>query len=482
MKTPSVLMPSFRLRTHLRFAIILLSTAGLNLAAGTQPNGQWKAVSPGFSPQVLRYHENAMWAAGEGGSIAVSTDGGEHWIQKHADSADGTLLALNFTNAKFGYAAGTGAHLLMTSDGGKTWSVRAQTDAAIYQAAFGDPQHGVVRTRTGLLATIDGGRHWSPVSPGNDPDWVNKYPNTKSMTALDATHMLVRVGGAMYGDGEFLWSADGGATWSANYLPNGAGGGPVFVVDGSYWSIGGEVVGKDHPGGGLNVPMAIRSSDGVQWDHLPANNEACHWEGCGGCTPQGCFAGRSSFVGFSNVLEGASAATNSLARIPEHRLSPQWVRTGNTLCLLTQGGIECAPMTPVSTLDTRDDPAEWESLDFPPLREDRPSLAQAGIGPLLRPGVYCIRCDLVRMQFTEMGSSGPVAIQVSFKIETNGRVTHVKVNGDLPKDVRAKLQGAAEGWLFEPYMDKGKPKAINEDIREAILLMNPQKPPHGASN
>jgi hypothetical protein len=463
-------------------AQIIMTCALLLLAASSSAQSPgWSAVSPGFSSEVLLNHDQGMWAAGSGGSVALSSDGGQHWQKKHEDPGEGLLLVLGFVGDKFGYAGGTGANLLFTADGGETWKSATPVPGTILQAAFGDAEHGVVRTRTALLSTTDGGKSWSPIKPANDPGWQSKYPYTVAMAALDSTHLIIRVSEGQYGDGEFLWTSNGGETWNANYLPNGAGSGGVFVAGGQYWSIGGEVVGKDKPGGGLNIPMALRSLDGNQWEHFPAFREACHWTGCGGCTAQGCFAGRASFVPFSRILEGNVAGQavpqiEPLDHFPEHLLSAEWSRTGNTLCLLMRGTIQCATMTPVAKLNTEDDQAQWESGPFPPLGPSHgSSLSSSSIEPTLKQGIHCIRCDLDRLFISPQGKTGPVDLQISFTIEPSGRVGDLVISGEFPADVKNKLQNVALGWLFEPYLQNGQPKPIGVALRGKVMVMNPNR-------
>jgi hypothetical protein len=452
----------------------------VGVIATAQTSG-WITVSPGFSSEVLLNHGQGMWAAGSGGSIALSVDGGQHWQKKHEDPGEGLLLVLGFVGDKFGFAAGTGTHLMLTEDGGENWKSTIEVPEVVFQAAIADAQHGVIRTRSSLLSTMNGGKTWEPVKPVNDPGWQTKYPYTVGMAALDPVHLIVRVSEGEYGDGEFLWTSNGGETWNANYLPNGAGGGGVFVAGGKYWSIGGEVVGKDKPGGGLNIPMAIRSQDGSQWDHLPAVHEACHWTGCGGCTAQGCFAGRSSFVPFSRILEGTATSPSgtqveSLDRFPEHLLSAQWSRTGNTLCLLTRGIIQCTTLTPASKLNTQEDQAQWEGGPFPPLGPSHgSSLASSSIEPALKQGVRCIHCDLDRLFVSEHAKTGPVDLQISFTIEPSGRVGDLIISGLFPSDVSDKLRNIAQGWLFEPYLQNGQPKPVSIALRGNIMVMNPQR-------
>jgi hypothetical protein len=285
----------------------------------------------------------------------------------------------------------------------------------------------------------------------NDPGWQEKYPNTISMVSIDPLHMIIRVSEGQYGDGEFLWTGDGGATWNANYLSNGAGGEDVFSLDGAYWSIGGEVVGKDKPGGGGRIPMAVRSMDGITWEHLPVFYEACHWTGCGGCTSQGCFAGRSSFVPFSRILQGSTSQSNAtgsdpLEKFPSHVLSSQWARSGDTLCVLADRIVECAAMKPVQKLGTQDDQAEWINERFPPLRTSRPSmLGSTSMEPALKQGVHCIRCDLTNLYVSNKAKTGPVELDLSFTIGVDGGAEKTKVSGGVPRDVADKIQLSAQG-------------------------------------
>jgi hypothetical protein len=482
---PHSLSPS-----SIRVAAALILFASIPFQLSSQSTIGWTPVSPGFSPQALLEHEGAMWAAGSDATIAVSTDSGLHWKTKYHDPRGGLLLSLAFVGANFGYAAGAGPHLLTTTDGGDSWTGSIALPEATFQAAFGDTKHGVVRTRTALLSTIDGGKTWKPVSPENDPDWMQKYPFTVDLAALDGNHLIVRVSEGEAGDGEFLWTANGGATWNANYLPHGAGGGGVFVEQARYWSIGGEVVGSDQPGGGLRIPMAVRSNDGIQWEHLPVFREACHWAGCGGCTPQGCFAGGTFFVPFSRLLEPPanpdrpatsaqpSAALEPLDRLPKHMLSNQWARGGSNLCLLTQGAIECTTLTTVETLDTKGDLAQWDHHTFPPLLRDKPGMGEASIEPALPNGFHCIRCNLTRIFVSKTGNSGPVPVQIALVISPAGEPQNVKISGDMPEDVAAQVRTAASGWLFEPYLENGKPKSVPVSLHGQVFVMNFDKPPH----
>jgi hypothetical protein len=453
------------------------------------PEG-WKAVSPGFSAEVLLIHNNAMWAAGSNESIAVSTDSGGHWTNKHATPGGSLFLSFAFVGDEFGYTAGTGGVVAFTQDGGANWTAKQIYPGTIFQAAFGDSEHGVIRTRDSLLTTQDGGKTWKPVVPVNYNDWTEKSPFTDSVAALDASHLMVRVSEGQYGSGVFLWTGDGGATWTANYLPDGAGAGPVFIADGHYWSVGHQVVGKDKPGGGLAVPMAVISSDGISWEHQLVYSDACHWHGCGGCTPQGCFSGQSSFVPFPRILQSAagndpasnpatsSVKPDSLYRFPSHLLSRQWARSADTLCISTRGEIECTKLTPVATLDTKAEPFDYDDDSYPPLHPTRAGMLSGSIESALGHEIRCIRCDLGKSYFSEKGPSGPTALNLSFVIGVSGRPERIQVAGSIPDDVAAKIRQEAHSWLFEPHVEHGVTKPVPISLSGKIFIMNFSNPVH----
>jgi len=425
-------------------------------AADTPPDG-WQAVDPGFPAQVLLGRGTAIWAAGSGESIAVSTDAGQHWQRKHQDPKGALLLVLSFVDDKFGYAAGTGGKVLFTQDGGETWSAQALSDETILQAAFGDAQHGIIRALSALLATTDGGKTWQPIVPVNDPDWLKKYPFTVGMAALNKDHLAVRVSQGPYSDGEFLWTDDGGKTWSANYLSSSSVPG-MFTAEGSYWSVGHEVLGKDKPGGGYAAPMSFHSKDGISWARTPMNWEICHWHDCGGCTAQGCFAGKSSFLQMQNDKDW-------LAKFPAHEgLSSQWAKSGDTLCLLTRTAVECTTLQPVKTLDTHEDSPSWESHNVP------------AIGSVRKSNPQCILCRLDPIFITRTGNPGPVDVQINFVLEASGQINNVKITGNLPDDVIAKVREEIRNWFFEPFLKNGAPAPTTLGMQGRVMVVNPDKP------
>lgn len=104
-------------------------------------------------------------AAGDFGTILVSDDGGRNWRQAPTPTR-ATLTALHFIDAQHGWAAGHGGVLLETRDGGAQWTRLASLGADVVPFAlhFEDERRGLAVGAFGYAAmTEDGGRNWKPV-------------------------------------------------------------------------------------------------------------------------------------------------------------------------------------------------------------------------------------------------------------------------------------------------------------------------------
>ena len=108
---------------------------------------------------------------------------------------------------------GQAVSILTTEDGGETWFSHSAGKGAILQISFSDAKHGLIRTFTSLLFTVDGGANWLVVSSRQYSEDIKRFPCTFSFVTL---YSFLR-------------------------------------VHGKYWAVGTEVIHKDQPGGGYGV-------------------------------------------------------------------------------------------------------------------------------------------------------------------------------------------------------------------------------------
>ena len=214
------------------------------LAALARPLGaQWIIQSSGTAAEFRGLHavnDRVVWAAGRGGVVARTTDGGAHWT---ADSIPGAsslfLIAIRALDQRRAWALGTAfsggsaARIYRTDDGGRSWRLQYENTTpgvffdglAFWDAnngiAFGDPLEG----RFTLLVTRDGGAHWTPVSAERSPQ------AEEGEAAFAASGTAIALGGkreVWIGTGggpraRVLYSADRGTSWRVMETPAVAG-------------------------------------------------------------------------------------------------------------------------------------------------------------------------------------------------------------------------------------------------------------------
>ena len=159
---------------------VLLATS---LAAGQeQTSPDWRSYDLPFRVLNITSTGQLLWVCGTDETIAVSSDNGAHWQVKHQTVDGALLLNIDFADSKFGYAAGTGGLILTTVDGGETWVPHSGISETILQISLSDLQHGLVRTPTSTLsqsmADCTGQRYL-----------LGRIP-TKSKTFLTPSHWL----------------------------------------------------------------------------------------------------------------------------------------------------------------------------------------------------------------------------------------------------------------------------------------------------
>ena len=149
--------------------------------------------------------ERNGWAAGHGGLILHTEDGGNTWqIQRESSSDNNPLFDIQFVSPSVGYACGAYDTFLKSTDGGKTWTLSAPGSDNIYNGlAFLDEETGYLVGEFGtVLRTRDGGNSWEQLDLGS-------YEGSLfGITLLSPETILV------YGvAGKVLRSGDGGLNW-----------------------------------------------------------------------------------------------------------------------------------------------------------------------------------------------------------------------------------------------------------------------------
>lgn len=147
-------------------------------------------------------------AVGDHGVILLSDDGSK-FRQAKAVPVRSLLTAVQFVDARRGYAAGHDGVVLGTQDGGETWALlraapgKEQPVLSIY---FGSPEHGIAVGLHGwAIETHDAGKTWSELSiqTGENAD-------------RHLLHLFASGSGALFITGEggaILRSSDKGKSW-----------------------------------------------------------------------------------------------------------------------------------------------------------------------------------------------------------------------------------------------------------------------------
>jgi photosystem II stability/assembly factor-like uncharacterized protein len=137
-------------------------------------NGHWRVVRRGSAAEKnLRslFFVDALtgWAAGEGGAVYRTNDGGREWKQLATES-DINIKQIHFVDWNYGWIigdqgkdeSGGSTVVLITANGGRSWS--RQTLPSVECLFFTDLKTGWAAGRDAtMLRTIDGGEHWSAI-------------------------------------------------------------------------------------------------------------------------------------------------------------------------------------------------------------------------------------------------------------------------------------------------------------------------------
>jgi hypothetical protein len=432
--------------------LVALGTAGVSPLFGAD-NG-WRTYESGFRTLDITDGANStLWICGSDASIAVSKDGGTHWEIRDKTENAGLFLSIRFRDS-FGYAVGTAGFIAFTNDGGVSWQHAAIPYRDVLSASFSDPTHGLLRTKSGVFVTTDG-KTWNSVSDKYPSDF-EKFPYVLSVAALDAKHMAIHISEPPPSASGFLFTIDGGISWSFIGVPNTTITSMLIQGD-KYWAVGTEVVHKDKPGGGYAVPLALYSSDGEKWEHSQHDIQMCHWEGCGGrCTNQGCLAASGLVLSiFQENVDRVVFASN-----PDFTV--RWAIAASTICF-AGSQVECT--------DTRIDPTADASK--------MPGRAPvAGSQPLMKPksqgSVECLSCGLPSV-YVDAKANGRYTLKTTLLIDKNGLVKSADFQGTTPSStLEENLRHSMMEWIFLPMLKDGNPVDVKLNTSVNVVAVRPR--------
>lgn len=230
-----------------------------------------------------------VWASGTGGTVRLSTDGGQSWQDRSIAAAATAGLDLRDIhgfdeNTAVAMSAGPGAasRLFRTTDGGHNWREVARCAEAegfwdgiafwnqLEGLLVGDPIGG----RLALWRTSDGGVSWQALPPESRPQVADgEYCFAASGTSLclgGEKLAWLATGGAR---ARVLRSTDRGQTWSAANTPldSGQPSAGIFSIC-MRDSTNGIIVGGDYQRPDDPSSCIARTTDGgVSWQPINAN-------------------------------------------------------------------------------------------------------------------------------------------------------------------------------------------------------------------
>jgi photosystem II stability/assembly factor-like uncharacterized protein len=251
-------------------------SAGVRFEEVAQTSGTTallQAVSP--------VNDRVVWASGHAGTWVRTTDGGASWQVGRVPGADTLQFRdVHAVDSSTAYlmSAGPGelSRIFKTTDGGRSWRLQFTNPEpkAFYDCfAFWDARRGLaysdgVDGRVVLLATEDGGAHWTPVPAAALPPAL---PDEGGFAA-SGTCLVVRPGGRGWigtGNGpraRVLRTADYGRTWSVAETPVVAGSASgiatvAFRDDRHGVALGGQIGQPD----GRSDNVAVTADGGRTW-------------------------------------------------------------------------------------------------------------------------------------------------------------------------------------------------------------------------
>ena len=253
-----------------------------------------------------------VWAAGTGGKVVQSRDGGKSWVSQPTGTPH-NLLGIAAWDPQHAAAVGNLGTIIVTADGGERWTAATVPASSnpnkLFRVRIFDGIAWAVGEFGALLRSTDQGMSWSRALPEKDRAWNDVF-------------FLGQQGWLVGEFGTVMKTADGGATWNEVATPN-----QVSLMSVAF---------RDELHGvavGLSGTLMVSADGGETWQPAPpATRESLYsviWDGNDG--------GRWLAVGDKGVMVTASAGADTwkAERISDQDLSwrTQIVRSTNAYYL-----------------------------------------------------------------------------------------------------------------------------------------------------
>ncbi|MFO1272779.1 MAG: sialidase [Rubrivivax sp.] len=197
-------------------------------------------------------------AVGERGHVLLSDDQGKAWRQAKAVPTRTTLTCVHATNEKQLWAAGHGGVILFSPDGGENWTVaagKADGPDVLLSIRVEADGRGLAVGGFGIAhASADGGKTWKPVTL-LEGEAGEKHLNRILVTKAGSWLVAAEGGNVLRSNGQ---GAVADMKWAAVKTP----------YAGSLWS-GVQLSGGALVVGGMRGNVVRSTDDGASWSHQP---------------------------------------------------------------------------------------------------------------------------------------------------------------------------------------------------------------------
>jgi photosystem II stability/assembly factor-like uncharacterized protein len=179
---------------------------------------KWRSIALPFRPYNVTAFDGTLWVCGLNETIAVSNDRGISWRIQHQRQDGEVLLKIAFIDQNTGHAAGTGGIVLSTTNGGQTWSSHSG-DSTIDDFSFSGPNDGIAKVGGHASLTSDGGVHWQEISAMMTDPKIRQFSQIELIAALSTTHYAIAAHQEQ-GENIIVSTTDGGKSWTPTHIVN----------------------------------------------------------------------------------------------------------------------------------------------------------------------------------------------------------------------------------------------------------------------